>query len=89
MKERHACIFNAEAGLTIRSTIDMLIAETAIENDLLLLEDDNDFKTMSKTVKELKLYRSCRRVDRSASPRTTAKSLELTASLFLLPRPSP
>ena len=44
-------------GLTIRSTIDMLIAETAIENDLLLLEDDNDFKTMSKTVKELKLYK--------------------------------
>ena len=43
-------------GITIRSTIDLLIAETAIENNLYLLHNDNDFKFMSKVVKNLKLY---------------------------------
>ncbi len=37
-------------GVTIRSTIDCLIAQTAIEYDLLLLHKDNDFKAMSKIV---------------------------------------
>jgi hypothetical protein len=46
-----------KAGLTIRSTIDLVIAETAIENDLFLLEDDNDYKAISKVVKELKIYK--------------------------------
>ena len=36
--------------------IDLLIAETAIENDLYLLHDDNDFTNMAKVIKELKLY---------------------------------
>jgi hypothetical protein len=45
-----------KAGLTIRSTIDLIIAETAIENDLFLLEDDNDYKSISKIVKDLKIY---------------------------------
>jgi len=45
------------SGLTIRSTIDMAIAETAIENELFLLEDDLDFKAISKVIKELKLYK--------------------------------
>ena len=36
--------------------IDLLIAETAIENDLYLLHDDNDFINMAKVIKELKLY---------------------------------
>jgi predicted nucleic acid-binding protein len=46
-----------KAGLTIRSTIDLLIAETAIENELFLLEDDNDYKAISKVIKDLKLYK--------------------------------
>jgi predicted nucleic acid-binding protein len=46
-----------KAGLTIRSTIDLIIAETAIENDLFLLADDSDFKAISKIVKKLKLYK--------------------------------
>ena len=45
-----------ENGITIRSTIDLLIAETTIENDLYLLHDDNDFMNMAKVIKELKLY---------------------------------
>ena len=45
-----------ENGITIRSMIDLLIAETAIENDLYLLHDDNDFMNMAKVIKELKLY---------------------------------
>ena len=45
-----------ENGITIRSMIDLLIAETAIENDLYLLHDDNDFTAMSKIITELKLY---------------------------------
>lgn len=42
-------------GITIRSTIDCLIAQTAIEHDLLLLHRDNDFSAMSKIV-PLKFY---------------------------------
>jgi hypothetical protein len=42
-------------GITIRSTIDCLIAQTAIEYDLLLLHRDNDFRAMSKVV-QLKFY---------------------------------
>ena len=45
-----------QKGITIRSTIDLLIAETTIENDLYLLHDDNDFINMTKVIKELKLY---------------------------------
>ncbi len=43
-------------GITIRSTIDLLIAETAIENDLYLLHNDNDFTNIEKVIKELKIY---------------------------------
>jgi predicted nucleic acid-binding protein len=46
-----------KSGLTIRSTIDLLIAETAIENELFLLEDDNDYKAISKIFKDLRLYK--------------------------------
>ena len=45
-----------ENGITIRSMIDLLIAETVIENDLYLLHDDNDFINIAKVIKELKLY---------------------------------
>jgi predicted nucleic acid-binding protein len=42
-------------GVTIRSTIDCLVAQTAIEHDLLLLHRDKDFIAMSKIV-PLKFY---------------------------------
>ena len=43
-------------GITIRSTVDLLIAETAIENDLILLHDDQDYVNMGKAIPELHLY---------------------------------
>jgi hypothetical protein len=42
-------------GITIRSTIDCLIAQTALENDLFLLHDDKDFDAIAKIV-PLKFY---------------------------------
>jgi predicted nucleic acid-binding protein len=44
------------AGLTIRSTIALIIAQVAIENDLVLLHDDEDFPAIAKVVKEQRLY---------------------------------
>ena len=43
-------------GLTIKSTVDFLIAQTAIENDLMLLHNDRDFTEMAKIIRELKIY---------------------------------
>lgn len=40
-------------GVTARSTIDILIALTAIENKLALLHSDNDFDLMSNHITEL------------------------------------
>ena len=37
-------------GVTIRSTIDCLIAQTALENDLFLLHEDSDFDLMAKVI---------------------------------------
>jgi len=37
-------------GITIRSTIDCLIAETLLEHDLRLLHNDNDFVAMSQVI---------------------------------------
>jgi hypothetical protein len=42
-------------GITIKSTIDCLIAQTALENELMLLHNDNDFIAMSKII-PLKFY---------------------------------
>lgn len=42
-------------GITIRSTIDLLIAETAIENNIALLHDAEDYVNMSKVITKLKL----------------------------------
>ena len=42
-------------GITIRSSIDCLIAQTALENDLFLLHEDSDFHLMAKAV-PLKFY---------------------------------
>jgi predicted nucleic acid-binding protein len=46
-----------KSGVTIRSTIDLLIAETAIENDVALLHNDSDFENMGKAITELRQYR--------------------------------
>ena len=45
------------SGITIRSTIYLLIVETAIENDLFLLHNDSDFTNMAKAIKELKIFK--------------------------------
>ena len=42
-------------GITIRSTIDCIIVQTALEHDLFLLHNDNDFNVMAKVV-PIKLY---------------------------------
>ncbi|HYO13233.1 MAG TPA: PIN domain nuclease [Thermoanaerobaculia bacterium] len=44
------------AGITIRSSIDCLIAQVAIEHRLLLLHSDTDFDQMAKVVPELSIY---------------------------------
>ncbi|RPJ06244.1 MAG: PIN domain nuclease [Spirochaetaceae bacterium] len=45
-----------QSGVTVRSTIDLLIAQIALENDLFLLHNDNDFTNISQVVRELKIY---------------------------------
>jgi len=44
------------SGITIRSTIDLLIARTAIEHDAWLLHNDKDFVNLAGVIPELKLY---------------------------------
>ena len=44
------------SGITVRNTIDLLIVETAIENELLLLHNDNDFINIAKVVNKLEFY---------------------------------
>jgi predicted nucleic acid-binding protein len=43
-------------GLTIRNTVDLLIAQLAIENNLTLLHNDRDFDTLANEC-ELSVYR--------------------------------
>jgi len=43
------------SGVTMRSTVNLLIAQTAIENDLFLFHNDSDFTKMAKAIKELKI----------------------------------
>jgi len=43
-----------QQGVTIRSSIDCLIVQTAIEHELILLHHDNDYKNMHPVVPELK-----------------------------------
>jgi len=42
-------------GTTLRSTIDILIALTAIEYNLILLHNDSDFDNISKHIPDLKI----------------------------------
>ncbi len=46
-----------KAGLTIRSSINLIIVQIAIENNLYLLHNDHDFVHIAKVVKELKLFK--------------------------------
>jgi predicted nucleic acid-binding protein len=43
-------------GFTIRSTIDCLIAQTAIEHELILLHDDKDFEHIHQVFPKLQIY---------------------------------
>ena len=43
-------------GITIRSTIDLIIAEIAIENNLYLFHRDSDFTNIAKICKNLRIY---------------------------------
>ena len=43
-------------GVTVRSTIDCLIAQIAMDHDLLLLHNDNDFDAMASII-PLKIYK--------------------------------
>ena len=43
-------------GVTVRSTIDCLIAQIAMDHDLLLLHNDNDFDSMASII-PLKIYK--------------------------------
>jgi predicted nucleic acid-binding protein len=45
------------SGITVRSTIDILIAETAIENNIFLFHKDSDFDNIAKVVPDLKIYK--------------------------------
>lgn len=47
--------FLRRKGKTVRSTIDILIALTAIDNNLSLLHNDRDFDIMAEEVSELKI----------------------------------
>ena len=44
------------AGVTIRSTIDCLVAQTAIEHGLFLLHSDRDFDRIASLVPELETF---------------------------------
>ncbi len=44
------------SGVTVRSTIDLLIAQTAIEHSMPLLHNDSDFDHIAKVIKTLTIY---------------------------------
>ncbi|MCL1933825.1 MAG: PIN domain nuclease [Candidatus Azobacteroides sp.] len=44
-----------KAGITPRSTIDVIIAQIAIDNNLLLFHNDKDFVQISQVIPDLKL----------------------------------
>ena len=43
-------------GITVRSTIDLLIVQTAIDNEVMLLANDSDLYNMAKVVADLKMF---------------------------------
>ena len=45
-----------KAGITVNSTIDLLIVQTALENNVALLHNDGDFTNFKKAVPELRIF---------------------------------
>lgn len=45
-----------QVGYTIRSTVDCLIVQTALENDVSLLHNDKDFDMIQTVIVQLKIY---------------------------------
>jgi len=45
-----------KAGITVNSTIDLLIVQTALENNVALLHNDGDFTNIKKAVPELRIF---------------------------------
>lgn len=45
-------------GITLRSTIDCLLAQIAIEQQLILLHNDHDFNAIAKVAPELKIVKT-------------------------------
>lgn len=43
-------------GITVRSSIDCLIVQTALENNLKLLHNDKDFENIKKAIPTLEFY---------------------------------
>ena len=43
-------------GITVRSTIDLLIVQTAIDNEVMLLANDSDYYNMAKAIADLKMF---------------------------------
>jgi predicted nucleic acid-binding protein len=43
-------------GLTVRSTVDLLIAQIVLENNLILLHNDNDFENIAR-LNGIKVYK--------------------------------
>ena len=56
--ERAARIYfdGRRIGLAVRSTIDCLIAQIAVEHDVPLLHDDRDFEQIAKVLPKLKFF---------------------------------
>lgn len=45
-------------GITVRSTVDCVIAQIAIEHELILLHNDKDFENIAKVFPDLNLWKS-------------------------------
>ena len=45
-------------GITVRGMVDMIIVQTAIENDLLLLHNDRDYTAIAQIETQLKIFDS-------------------------------
>jgi len=46
-----------KAGITVRSSLDSVLVQVALENELTLLHNDRDFEQISKVVPELRQMR--------------------------------
>lgn len=44
-----------QRGITVRSTLDCLIARIALEHELVLVHNDRDFAQMATVIRELKM----------------------------------